>query len=127
MIALALSLSLSLGAAEVDAPAAPPAAVAAAPTLFRAEGHWRWGRLLGAGAVVAGAVVLGIAAVYGFEAMSFEHQRNRVCTMNPCVEPSAYRLYEQARTSQNDGVALAVTGGVLVAAGALLFVFKGDF
>jgi hypothetical protein len=106
---------------------APSAATSPAatghPTLFHgAPGGRRMGRLWGAGVAAAGVVLLGVAAGAGINTLNLASERSRVCPSQPCTEPSAFHLDEEARNSQNLGVVLAVTGGALAVAGATLFV-----
>ncbi len=129
MIAAPLLVALALGADP--APVAPPPALITPPPhstlVHSSDGTWRKGRLAGTAAALAGVVLLGVAAGFGARTLGLESERRKVCPTSPCIEPTAYRLYEQARTSQNTGVALSVTGGVVLVAGALLFTFGGTF
>jgi len=81
------------------------------------------GRIAGIAGMAGGAILLGVAAGFGVNTMGLESQRKALCMPGTqCNDPAAFDLYSRAGSSQNIGVALAVTGGILAAAGAALFV-----
>lgn len=139
MIALAILLSVAAG--DLPSPASRERVAAAQQltgeggaeaastpdTLYTRGTLVRWGRVLGTMGAAVGVIALGVATGLLVNASSLDHQRHLLCPTNPCTEPAAYDLYARAGTSQNFGVVFAAIGGGLLAAGALLFFFKGDF
>ncbi|MFT3841464.1 MAG: hypothetical protein QM723_31035 [Myxococcaceae bacterium] len=122
MITAVLLLALAQNPTLPPEPLDPPQ-----DTLYTRGALVRWGRVLGTMGAAVGIVALGVATGLLVNASSIDHQRHLLCPANPCTEPAAYDLYARAGTSQNFGVAFLGIGGGLLAAGTLLFVFKGDF
>lgn len=77
-------------------------------------------RLAGIGLMGAGAVALGVGAFYGIRAMNQQEASQRGCTGNVCgPQGKADRL--AALSAGNSATAAFVAGGVLAAAGGVLY------
>jgi len=109
--------------AEKPKPAEQPAAkpeVTQAPA--SSGGGMSTGRFVGIIAMGVGAVTLITSAVLGGLTLGSAGTYHSACPMNPCFDPAAYDAFKSAGTTQNAGVALLVTGALIAAAGAVLFV-----
>jgi hypothetical protein len=78
-------------------------------------------RLAGIGLMGAGAVALGVGAFYGIRAMNQEEASQRGCTGNVC-SPQGKSDRLAAMSAGNSATAAFVAGGILAAAGGVLFI-----
>ena len=77
---------------------------------------------IGIGVAAVGAVGLVVAAGMGGSALGSAGTSNSLCPAgSPCTNPAAYTAYDSARSAQTTATVFAVAGGVLLAAGAVLF------
>ena len=75
------------------------------------------------GVAAAGAVSLIVGGAMGGKALGSAGTKNSLCPAGaPCTNPAAFTAYDDARSAQTIGTVFAVAGGVLVAAGVVLFV-----
>jgi hypothetical protein len=103
----------------VEQPVTKPPEVAQAPA---SGGGMSTGRFVGIIAMGVGAVTLITSAVLGGLTLGTAGTYHSACPMNPCTNPAAYDAYKSAGTTQNAGVGLLITGALIAAAGAVLFV-----
>jgi hypothetical protein len=105
-------------------PTASPDAVPAGDDVSRPEAAhsafpWRTVGLVAAG---AGVVTLGVGAYFGLEAKSKNDQSNSSgCSANNNCSPAAAQIRRDAISAGNTSTALFVVGGVLAAAGIVLW------
>ena len=97
-----------------------PAPIAATETA--AESGMGPMKYVGIGALAAGGALLITSMALGINAMSKASQQQSLCPAGmQCHDPMAYDLYSSAGSSQNAGMVTLVTGLVLAAGGAALF------
>lgn len=80
-------------------------------------------RIVGIAGMAVGGALLITSAVFGIRTLGFAGTKNSLCPADAaCHDPAAFTAYNNGASSQNTSVALLVTGAVVAAAGAALFV-----
>jgi hypothetical protein len=117
-----------IGPVPPPAPAAPPTSlvpgVAPPPPPPAPSSHWSTRRWLGLAAAGAGVVGLGIGAAFAAAAISGQNREKADCPAAGCgstAESQATNDYDSAKRSANASTIAFVAGGVLVGAGAVLW------
>ncbi len=107
----------------VEKPAEPPPAAAVVVAKPSDSGGIGPMKIAGIAGMAIGAILLGTSIGFGVNTLGLESQRKALCMPGAqCSDPQAFDLFDRARSSQTVGVTLAVIGGVVAAAGAVLFV-----
>jgi hypothetical protein len=128
-----LSLSIAIGETKeiivAPGPVEPPTAKPSAAAPVRGDrttpepSTWPAQKVMGVAALGAGAIGLGVGAAFGLMSMSAHDDAAATCPApNPCGDRDAAEAWSDATTAGSVSTVAFVAGGVLAAAGAVLWI-----
>jgi hypothetical protein len=119
----AVTLRADAAREAVVVPGLEPAAEPPLPSVSEGAGHF-WGPLRYAGLVVGGAGVAGVAvgAIFGLRAISLNNESKADCDSHSVCGRTGFSTRLDAQSAGKVSTVAFVAGGVLLAAGATMFV-----